>query len=545
LESPGTPPGASKISTALALVAILGVAAVGAYALYFWSSHSVRQGHGSGPISTFPAVWIDVCGLPVHGNTSTRDNVLSQFLPGVAKFSLRHVYASIVGSESFKQVSAGKGWVTAEWDLSSNGGSYMIQALFVLVSGSVPSGFVRAFYDLGNGNVTASYESNLISSCPARITSSAGGTLDRNSPAYYPRGVPVGITFGVADDAIPGMVVSSPSSCLAGFVVRIGDPQGQVVYDSTSHPGCNGPPLHFVLNPGLNFSQKLAWNQTDDSGKQVPDGVYEVMGNWMGNAGGSNGPLGKVYFGTPVSVTPQEFVHNFGFGLNTPQIFYSPGQIVKINEGLGNNGNTIADIQTTQCTFTFKIFNLTEALVYDSVKHQACSGPAVDDPLAPEGGGIGQTSSWNQTDDSGRPVPPGLYHIAGEIRVWSGGHAFNATQRTDFVIGSSSPQPDMIGIFASSICDALCGGPGPSFSSTVDFNGNLTSLTLYLNGVDIATRTYSTPCNMFTCETSFDTPIDNQTVPVFPGGSYEIAFVGKFQDGNSSISWANPLVQRS
>jgi len=43
-------------------------------------------------------------------------------------------------------------------------------------------------------------------------------------------------------------------------------------------------------------------------------------------------------------------------------------------------------------------------------------------------GGIGQTAQWNQTDDSGDPFGPGLYHILENIRVVSGGRDLNATR---------------------------------------------------------------------------------------------------------------------
>ena len=77
----------------------------------------------------------------------------------------------------------------------------------------------------------------------------------------------------------------------------------------------------------------------------------------------------------------------------------------------------------------------------------------------------------------------------------------------------------------------------------MDANGDLKSLTLYLNGVNMGSRSYSSPCGQMTCEIVFTTHNDNQSVPIFPGGSYEIVFAGTFHDGNTSISWANPLLR--
>ncbi len=501
-------------------------------------------GQNAGPISTFPAAWTDVCGFPVHGNTTTSNDIESSFLPGVAKFSLDQVYSSIVASPSFKQAAAGRGWVTAQWDLfqvsGPNGTSHEVEGLFVLTSAGGPAGFVRAYYDLETGAVTADYESGLFSSCPARAESSYGGSLDRPSPAYYPTGMPITITFSVTDYTVANLSVSSSTSCISGLVVRAGDTEGAVIYNSTRHPGCSGPPLHLVLNPGQNYTQTLSWDQTDDLGNQVPYGAYEIMGNSPQNSSMSfNDPIGRVYFGTPVPISQRDFLSEFYFNLDTPQSFYSPGQTVKINEGFTNNGPAIADIETTTCSFSYKILNLTGALVYDSTKHQVCTASLTDNPIPPMGG-IGQTAYWNLTDDSGSAAGPGLYHIVEDIRVMSGGQELNSTQRWDMLIGSSSPSPDMIGIRSSSICGTPCGGP--SLSAVVDANGNLKSLTLYLNGVGMGTRTYSSPCSQMTCEFTFSTPIDNQSVPIFPGGSYEIVFVGTFQDGNTSISWANPLL---
>ena len=37
----------------------------------------------------------------------------------------------------------------------------------------------------------------------------------------------------------------------------------------------------------------------------------------------------------------------------------------------------------------------------------------------------------------------------------------------------------------------------------------------------------------------------NSTILIVPGVFYDIVFVGTFQDGNTSISWANPIELKS
>jgi len=133
----------------------------------------------SGPISTYPASWTDVCNLPVHGDITTDNQIPSQIgsgfteylPPGVANFSLSQVYSKIVNSPSFKAISFGHGWVTTYWGLQQESGrnfSYMyVVGQFVIVSAFQPSGYVRAYYNLETGGVTVNYESGLSASCPA------------------------------------------------------------------------------------------------------------------------------------------------------------------------------------------------------------------------------------------------------------------------------------------------------------------------------------------------------------------------------------------
>ncbi len=116
----------------------------------------------SGPISTYPASWTDACGVPVHGDVTTNNQIPGQiasgFTPGVANFSLSQVYSKIIHSPSFRMTSVGRGWVTTYWGLQQDSGpgySYMyVIGEFVLVFANHPAGYVQANYNLQTGEVT-------------------------------------------------------------------------------------------------------------------------------------------------------------------------------------------------------------------------------------------------------------------------------------------------------------------------------------------------------------------------------------------------------
>jgi hypothetical protein len=377
---------------------------------------------GSGPISTYPASWTDVCGLPVHGNTTTDNEIASSFNPGVANFSLTQVYSKIVNSASFKNVSSGRSWVTTSWTIQMGSAPPSVVGQFVLLSANHPDGYVQANYDLQTGGVTVIYQTGLISSCPAEISSSSGATLTEPSPAYYAVGAPVGITFYVVDDTVSNMSVWSPSSCLGNFTILQGIGMGgPIVYDSTKHPECGGTPLNVTLNPGQSYNQTRVWNQTNDAGAQVPPGAYEATGIVAGSPNNYSSPTGELYVGTPPvpvnsSVLQRQFYYE-GYAAND---YVSTGQPVKIVWVLTNNGQLVYDLKTSACSFSYKILNLKDVVVFDSAKRSSCDS-RLEDNIAPPMGGISHESYWNQTDSSGGAVAPGFYRAIIDLHVVSGG----------------------------------------------------------------------------------------------------------------------------
>ena len=516
---------------------------------YGTSSSAANQIYTAGPISTWPASWTNPCRLPVHGNLTTNNEILSSFAPGVANFSLSQVYSKIVNSSAFRNVSAGLSWVTTYWGLqqvSGPNGSYeYVVATFVLVSEGKPAGYVQANYNLQTGEVTADFQSGLVSSCPARISSSTGTALDKPSPAYYATGETVKITFSVIDDTVANMLVASPSSCLGNFTILQGiGTTGPVVYDSTKHGGCRGTPLSVILNPGQSYNQTLTWNQTDDAGAQVQPGSYEAMGIVAGSSQTYLSPIGEVYVGVPLlpvnsAILRQQFYYQGNLGND----FMSPGQPVKIVWVLSNSGQQAYELETSACSYSYKVLDLKGSVIFDFANHASCANQLQDNP-APPMGGISHVSYWNQTKTSGATVSPGFYRVLVDLHVWSGGHEFNMTADSDLEITSSNIplSGEQISVASSSICAANCGSnASPYLYSSVYANGNLTSLQLYLNGTLVGAMSYKLHCCQLSYQVSFNTPIDTHNIPIVPGISYDLVLISTFQDGGTSISWANPL----
>lgn len=166
-------------STLAVVVVFLLIAA--AATVVFAQDQNNRSYGPSGPISNWPAAWTDVCSrpfflgfsLPAFGDRTT--NVQMSAPPGGAlpNSSLDLIYAHIVNSNSFKNASAGFGWVTIFWGLQEAGpgdslSEYVI-GQFILISGGRPDpaisfGIIQADYNLGTGSV--SIQTGIGASCP-------------------------------------------------------------------------------------------------------------------------------------------------------------------------------------------------------------------------------------------------------------------------------------------------------------------------------------------------------------------------------------------
>jgi hypothetical protein len=377
--------------------------------------------------------------------------------------------------------------------------------------------------------------------CPAEISTGTSVSLDKGNPAYYPQGQPVKVIFAVNNNYSESSTLnfSTNSSCLGQFDVYGNVSKTySIVYHSSEHGGCGVSPLSVVLNSNQSFTQVRDWDQAYDNGTQVPPGIYHVEANVsIAGIGSLTDSGGDVYLGTPIPINTTVFDTKFDLTGNVGNGYLSRGTPVKLDLALGHSGPSVYDVQTSQCSFSYKILNLTYGSVYNSLKHSLCGGELTEDPLPPLGV-LSQTLFWNGTDDLGRSVAPGFYRAVLDLSIFSGGREFNASEIAGFLLVTSGPTPDhSIEMDSASLCTSGCANGSPSLSANVYANGNLKSLALYLNGTYIRTTQYSLPCCQFTYRINMSTPLSNQTPSPIAGANYDVVLVGTFSDGETSISW--------
>lgn len=140
----------------------------------------------SGPISSFPASWSDLCNQTVTGIATTSVSVNLNASSVFDHINLDQIYAQVIVTPSFVQQSEGRGWIVAEWFASEESGTGVsgeldqVTGLFILTNGGSPDGYIWAYYDLQNGMATTAFASELTSSCPAVLVSSISSPGDLN-----------------------------------------------------------------------------------------------------------------------------------------------------------------------------------------------------------------------------------------------------------------------------------------------------------------------------------------------------------------------------
>lgn len=530
----------SKRVFATIVVVIIAASALAGVTLYSQNQQSQER---SGPVSSWPASWTNVCNIPgVSGNETTNLSLLANYTPGLGNMSFDQLYSAIIDSSSFQAQTSGKGWVTTNWITMENSGpgysASFVVTQFLLLSSGRPDGDLTTYYNMANGTVTASYDSPNISSCPAgggsenQTTSGQSAFLDKPLPAYYASGEPVRITFSMGTDyTIPNYTISALSGCLYGFIIRAGGPEGDVVYNSTEHSLCPKTPLYTVIHPGQTYSQSFLWNQTYDNGTQVRPGSYEILKTHPTFLGGQ--PLGLVYLGTPVPISAETFASIFRESLYANQASYNLGDQVKMEVGWTNTAYEIVDAETNMCSLSYQILNMTNVVIYDSASHTSC-GSFQENPIAP-GGGPSATLIWNQTSDAGKQLGPGLYQAVVTFQIISGGNKMNTTERTVFEIGNTGTSSlDQLNVQSSSLSSE-----GQLWVGLVT-TPNITSVHVYADGVSVEVKNYSAPCCAITYQMNLYAQI-NQTIPSDSNGSYEIVLVATFADGGTSATWTTPV----
>jgi len=175
----------------LAVLAVVAVALIAGF--YVLLANSGGQPFGdtttvpqSGPISTYPASWGIYSGCPgvnTQGSTTTLNGLTSVSFPNswntTTIVTLTQVYDTIIDASAFVNVASGHGWVVYSWNFVQGGSDspspsvYAIVGFFILTNGVSPNGYVTAYYDIQNGEVslsTPSVTSTLSVVCSATPT---------------------------------------------------------------------------------------------------------------------------------------------------------------------------------------------------------------------------------------------------------------------------------------------------------------------------------------------------------------------------------------
>ena len=243
---------------------------------------------GTGPISTFPASWDDICGDLVSGNETTVGTNFGPDSPLTGpNLTLSQVYSRIVNSSAFQTLAAGRSWVTLDWGTGSitgsQGGGTFVDAHFLFISEGIPDpyGFAQMEYYVASGEVAGGLVPDQTTLCAGKTGFDYGVRLSSGTSAL---GQPVAINFTLRNLSTANMTITASTSCLGNFTVLQGY-FGPVVYDSAKHPVCAGPPLKVVLSPGQSYAQTVEWNQKDDNGAQVPPGNYMIFATEVGYLG--------------------------------------------------------------------------------------------------------------------------------------------------------------------------------------------------------------------------------------------------------------------
>jgi len=157
----------------LAVIAVVAVALIAGF--YVLLANPAGQPSGdtttlpqSGPISTYPASWGIYSGCP---GVNTQGNTITLGLGRITYpdswntttiVTLTQVYDAIIGSSAFVNVASGHGWVVYSWYFVQGGSNNpfpngnTIVGFFILTNGASPNGYVTAYYDIQNGEVSLS-----------------------------------------------------------------------------------------------------------------------------------------------------------------------------------------------------------------------------------------------------------------------------------------------------------------------------------------------------------------------------------------------------
>lgn len=168
-SSPREYPGKSRNLRFIPIIVVIALALLGFYAYTILPRNQTGSTElpRSGPISRYPAAWgiYSSCpGFSKQGNTTTLNGLTSVSYPNswntTTIVTLAQVYDSIIDSSAFAGVASGHGWVVYSWFFVQGGSNNpfsngdTIVGFFILTNGVSPNGYVTAYYDIQNGDVS-------------------------------------------------------------------------------------------------------------------------------------------------------------------------------------------------------------------------------------------------------------------------------------------------------------------------------------------------------------------------------------------------------
>lgn len=131
-----------------------------AQVLYFHVRAMPGNPERSGPVSTFPACWLNPCSSCLNANATTSMDLNLNATSTLDHINVNQVYRLILNSSSFIYLTTGQGWVVSQWSevgpSGDSSGGHVIISFIILTNGDGPSGDVFAYYDPISGTVAMS-----------------------------------------------------------------------------------------------------------------------------------------------------------------------------------------------------------------------------------------------------------------------------------------------------------------------------------------------------------------------------------------------------
>jgi hypothetical protein len=125
--------------------------------MYFHVTSTAGNQERTGPVSSFPAAWLNPCNESATGNVTTGVYLGLNTTSALDHINIEKAYSQIINSSTFAYLTVGHGWAVSQWvesQASNNASDGQVVVSFILTSGGVPSGYAYAFYDPITGAAT-------------------------------------------------------------------------------------------------------------------------------------------------------------------------------------------------------------------------------------------------------------------------------------------------------------------------------------------------------------------------------------------------------